>query len=376
MARTLVGVNDPKAVKKYSGNLALDVARDSFFGGRMMSAGKTARTPIQKLTDLENENGDRITFDLSLQLRGQPIEGDDRAEDDAEDMKFATDIVYIDQMRKPVSAGGKMTRKRTMHNLRERARELLTDWFARAFDELIFMYGSGARGVNDDWIWRLNYSGFAGNPLQAPDALHTSYPGAVTAKNGLAASDTMSRAYLDKVKTKSSLIGGGTKGIPSIQPVRVGGADKFVVVMRPESHHALRNESGTQSWFEITKALATAVGKESPLYTGALGEYNGMILQEHKAAVRFSDYGASANINASRALFLGRQAVLVAFGNAGAKLPFDWVEKAVDLDNELIVAGAAMVGVKKATFEIPSTGQTYDFGAIAMDHAIDVTLGQ
>lgn len=101
-----------------------------------------------------------------------------------------------------------------------------------------------------------------------------------------------------------------------------------------------------------------------------------MILQEHKAAVRFSDYGASANINASRALFLGRQAVLVAFGNAGAKLPFDWVEKAVDLDNELIVAGAAMVGVKKATFEIPSTGQTYDFGAIAMDHAIDVTLGQ
>lgn len=376
MARTLVGVNDPKAVKRYSGNLALDVARDSFFGSRMMSSGKTARTPIQRLTDLENENGDRITFDLSLQLRGQPIEGDDRAEDDAEDMKFATDIVYIDQMRKPVSAGGQMTRKRTMHNLRERARELLTDYFARAFDELIFIYLSGARGVNDDYIWRQNYSGFAGNPIQAPDSLHTSYPGTVTAKNGLANTDKMTRAFLDKVKVKSSLIGGGTKGIPAIQPVRVGGADKFVVVMRPEAHYDLRQDTGTAGWMDIAKALTTAVGRDSPLYTGALGEYNGMVLQEHKAGIRFSDYGAGANLAAGRALFLGRQAGLVAFGNAGSGLPFDWVEKKVDLDNELIVAGKTMWGVKKSTFEIPSTGQTYDFGAIAMDHYIDITLGQ
>lgn len=376
MARTLVGVNDPKAVKKYSGNLALDVARDSFFGSRMMSSGKTARTPIQRLTDLENENGDRITFDLSLQLRGRPVEGDDRAEDDTEDMKFATDIVYIDQMRKPVSAGGSMTRKRTMHNLRERARELLTDYFARCFDELIFIYLSGARGVNDDFIWPLNYAGFAGNPISAPDTLHTSYPGAVTAKNALTSGDTMSRAFLDKVKVKSTLIGGGTKGIPAIQPVRVGGADKFVVVMRPESHYALRAETGSTGWMEIAKALATAVGRDSPIFTGALGEYNGMVLQEHKAGIRFSDYGAGGNVNASRALFLGRQAGLVAFGNAGAGLPFDWVEKKIDLDNELIVAGKTMWGVKKSQFEIPTTGQTYDFGVISMDHAIDATLGQ
>lgn len=376
MSQTHVGVNDPKAVKKYSGNLALDVARDSFFGSRMMSTGKVGKAPIQRLTDLENEAGDKITFDLSMQLRGAPIEGDDRAEDAAESMEFATDVVMIDQIRCPVSGGGKMTRKRTLHNLRTRGKELIGDWFSRAVDELIFIYGSGARGVNSDFVWRAGFGGFAGNPVQAPDSLHTSYPGTIASKATLTANDTMSRAFLDKVKTKSSLLGGGGSHVPSIQPCNVGGQEKFVVVMRPESHYALRNESGTQSWFEITKALATAVGKDSPLYTGALGEYNGMILQEHKAGIRFTDYGAGANVNASRALFLGRQAVLIAYGNAGQGLPFDWTEKLVDLDNELLISGSTMLGVKKSTFRIPTTGQTLDFGCIAMDHAIDVTLGQ
>lgn len=376
MSQTLFSVNDPKAVKKYSGNLALDVPRDSFFGSRMMSSGKVAKAPIQRLTELENEAGDRITFDLSLQLRGAPVEGDDRAEDDVEAMEFATDVVYIDQMRRPVSAGGKMSRKRTLHNMRTRAKELLTEYFARALDELIFIYMSGARGVNSDFVWRLGYGGFARNPIQAPDSLHTSYPGTVTSKATLTTGDTMSRAFLDKVKTKSSLIGGGGAHVPSIQPCMVNGQQKFVVVMRPESHYALRVETGTGGWIDITKALTTAVGKESPLYTGALGEYNGMILQEHKSAIRFSDYGAGANVNASRALFLGRQAGLIAFGNGGQGLPFDWVEEMVDLGNELVVAGATMVGVKKSTFEIPTTGQTMDFGVISMDHAIDITLGQ
>ncbi len=372
---TLVGVGDPKAVKKYSGLLAVDVPRESFWGSSMTSRGEVPKAPIQRLDDLENSEGDRITFDLRLQFRGQPTEGDDVAEDDAEDLKFATDIVYIDQMRKVADSGGRMTRKRTLHNLRSLAKEGLTEYFARAFDELIFIYLSGARGANDDFVWRLNYPGFAGNPITAPDSVHQMYGGAATSFATIVAGDTMTKVLLDKMRTKATLIGGGSLQRPSMQPVKIKGGKKWVVVMSPHQHHALRNDSGTTGWFEITKALTTAVGRDSPMYTNALGEYRDMILHEHKAVIRFTNAGAGANVNAARALMLGRQAGLLAFGQAGQGMPFEWVEEPKDGKNKVLIFGGTMFGFKKATFKIPTTGETLDFGVIAADTAIDATLG-
>lgn len=374
--RTTVGLNDPKAVKKYSGNLAVDVPRMSYFGRTMMSRGVNPSTPIQRLDDLEGEEGgDRVTFDLSLQLRGQPIEGDELAEDDAEDLRFATDIVFIDQMRRPVSAGGRMTRKRTLHNLRTIAKQRLKEWFARALDELIFMYLSGSRGVNADYVWRAGYTGFANNPLTAPDSLHVLLGGSATAKNDLDSNDPMDLTLLDKAKVRATLIGGGGQGIPSIQPCMVGGQEKFVVVMSPHQHYSVRTNTSTGQYIDIQKAIAGAVGTKSPLVTGAIGEYNGLILHEHKAVVRFNDYGSGLNVDAARALFLGRQAGIIAFGDAGDNLPFNWVEEKKDLGNELIIAGGAIVGVKKCSFTTAPGGTLYDFGVIALDTYINTALG-
>lgn len=373
--RTIIGLNDPKAVKKYSGNLAVDVPRSSYWGSTMMSRGADPKTPIHRLDDLEGEEGgDRVTFDLSLQLRGQPIEGDERAEDDAEDLKFATDIVFIDQMRRPVSAGGKMTRKRTLHNLRTIAKARLREWFARAIDELIFMYMSGARGINADYVWRAGYGGFANNPMTAPDTLHQIYGGAATSKATLTSSHGMDLTALDRAKVRAVLIGGGGQGIPAIQPCRVGGQEKFVVVMSPHQHYAIRTNTATGQYIDIQKAIASAIGTKSPLTTGAIGEYNGLILHEHKATVRFNDYGAGANVDAARALFLGRQAGLVAFGDAGESLPFNWVEQTADLGNELIMAAGAILGVKKASFVTQQGGPLYDFGVISIDTWINSAL--
>jgi hypothetical protein len=102
-----------------------------------------------------HEAGDppAITYDLVMQLKMQPVEGDNTLEGKEEDLKFYTDSLYIDQVRGGVNTGGAMTRKRTLHNLRQIARARQSDWWARVFDELIFMYGSGARGVNTEFIF-------------------------------------------------------------------------------------------------------------------------------------------------------------------------------------------------------------------------------
>ena len=68
MAQTIVGMNDAKAVKRYSGNLAVDVGRKGYFTRKYMSKGEVPTRPIQQLTDLELDAGEQITYDLSMQL--------------------------------------------------------------------------------------------------------------------------------------------------------------------------------------------------------------------------------------------------------------------------------------------------------------------
>lgn len=76
MPRTIVGLNDAKAVKKYSGYLAVDVGRKSYFSKKFMGVGEDSSMPIQMLPHLENDAGEQISYDLVMQLKMQPIESD------------------------------------------------------------------------------------------------------------------------------------------------------------------------------------------------------------------------------------------------------------------------------------------------------------
>ena len=53
MARTIIGVNDARAVKRYSGNLALDTSAKSYFSNRFMARGaRYSRVYFSKYTGL------------------------------------------------------------------------------------------------------------------------------------------------------------------------------------------------------------------------------------------------------------------------------------------------------------------------------------
>jgi len=68
MAKTVIGLNDPKAVKKYSGYLAVDIGRTSYFNKKFMGVGEDASMPIQMLPHLENDAGEQITYDCYSRL--------------------------------------------------------------------------------------------------------------------------------------------------------------------------------------------------------------------------------------------------------------------------------------------------------------------
>jgi N4-gp56 family major capsid protein len=358
MSQTVVGWGDPKAIKRWAGKLAVDVNKDSYFTRKFI--GTDENSLIQQKTELEGDSGDKITFDLSVQLRGKPVTGDARLEGKEENLRFYSDEIYIDQMRHAVSAGGRMTRKRTAHDLRGLAKRRLTDYWAAYIDQMIFVYLSGARGINEDFFEDTDWTGFADNPIQAPDSQHQAYGGAATGKATLTATDKMSVAAIEKVIVRARMLQSLNPESANMKPVTVDGENRYILLMSAFQEYDLRTGSAANEWLDIQKALATAVGNKSKICTGGLGMINNTVLHSHERVIRFADYGAGSNLPAARALFMGRQAGLIAYGSKKG-LRFDWQEEQKDYKSEPTVACGIIAGIKKSRFN----GQ--DFGSIALD---------
>jgi N4-gp56 family major capsid protein len=366
MARTIVGVGDPKAVKKWAGMLAYDTSQKSYFNSRFMARGAEAEVPIQILTDLESDAGETISYDLLAELKMAPVEGEDILEGKEEGQKFYTDQIYIDQARCGVNTGGRMTRKRTLHDLREKAKRQQSSWWARLMDELLFIYLSGARGVNANFLLPAGYTGRANNGLVAPDQYHTLYGNDATAFNNIDANDKFDLRLIDRAKTKADSQGGGATDVPVLQPCKIDGEETFVCVMHTFQEDDLRSNTSTGQWLDIQKAAAGAEGRKNPIFKGSLGMYRGVILHSHRNVIRFNNAGAG-NVEAARALFMGSQAAVVAFGSPGTNLRFDWHEETRDNGDKVVISTSSIFGVKKVTFTTAAGAQ--DFGVFSLDTA-------
>ena len=359
MGTTQVPFGDPKAQKKWSANLAVDTRKKSYFEQKFI--GTDDNNIIQRKTELESDSGDRISFDLCVQMRNKPTYGDARLEGREESLKFYTDEVVIDQVRHAASAGGKMSRKRTSHDMRTVAKNRLSDYFARLVDELFFIYLAGSRGINEDFIEDTSFAGFANNALVAPDADHILYGGVATSKATLVVGDTMSRAVIEKAINKAEMMQARNPDAANMVPVSINGEEHYVVVMSPDSEYDLRI-SDANGWLDIQKAAAAAEGRNNPIFKGGLGMINNTILHKHRSVIRFNDYGVGLDIGASRALFMGRQAGVVAYGSSGG-LRYAWEEITKDYKNEPSVGSGFIGGIKKTRFN------NRDFGVIALDVA-------
>lgn len=256
-----------------------------------------------------------------------------------------------------------MTQKRTIHQLREIARVRQSEWWSRVFDELFFMYLSGIRGINSDYIFPTSYTGFAGNAFNAPDTEHMLYPGTTTNAT-ITASDKITLALIDKGVALASMMGGGTGGTPKIQPILINGEKHFVLLMNPWQVFDLRATTGGAGWLDIQKAAAAAEGRKNPIFQGGLGMYNNVVLHEHQAVVQLHAGAASPQtVDCARALFMGVQASVIAFGSKGNGLRFGWYEEERDNGNQVVISTHSIFGISKVQFNAK------DFGIMAIDTA-------
>ena len=359
MAKTIIGVGDPRAVRRWGSGLTVEANHNSYFGNRFVGNGENSI--IQRKRELESDAGDVVQFDLSVRLRERPTEGDDRLDGKAENLRFFTDEIRIDQVRKAASGGGRMTRKRTIHDLRSVAKSRLAEYWAKWQDELIFIYLSGARGNNEDFYEPTSWTGRAGNPIVAPDADHIAYGGTAVSKATLTTADRMTRGLVERLAVKAQMMRAVSPETANMVPVSTGSAKRFVLLMSPYQSYDLRT-SDTTGWLDVQRAAAAAEGRDNPIFNGGLGMLANTVLHEHENAIRFGDYGAGGNVQAARALYMGRQAGIIAYGLSGGGT-FSWHEEEKDHGNDIEVSSGTIYGFKKARFN------NRDFGVIAVDTA-------
>lgn len=371
MATTTVGAGSSLAVKLFSAQLFKYSLGESFLFSRFMGQefirrGTRARSrmllgtspeyPIQVIRDLERGAGDIVSYDVFAELKGDAVYGDDILEGKEKDLSWFTDELRIDQVRQAASAGGRMSQKRTKHDLRVVARDKLARWFARFFDEAVISYLAGTRGEGTaQWVLPLGWNGFAGNPLQLPDANHSfTIDGGGNVSNNPANATPLDLTWFDKLDTYISLMD------TPINPIYVDGEPCYIVVLHPKAVEQLRTSTAVNSWLEVQK-YAGVRGSQNPIFRDSLGKYGRFILHSY-SKIPYRTIGAKT---VAHCLVLGAQACVVAFGNAGGNFSFQWREKWFDYDNQLNVAGSTIMGVKKVRFN----GE--DFGSIVM--YVDIT---
>lgn len=367
--RTLIGVNDPQAVKKWASLMAVAINKESYWSRKFVGNGKDSRLPIQRIDDLQQGAGDEVTVDLLMPINQEPVIGDETLEGKEAPLKYYTDRLRIDQVRGGADLGSRMTKKRTLRDLRSDAKRAATDWWKRLQDELYFIYLSGSRGHGSGFVWSASNPFFQINPLTAPDSQHILFGGAATSKASLTAGDTFKLRLIDKAVAKAETMGGDGTDELSMIPVSIEGGSHYICLMHTYQADAMRQDAGTGGWLDIQKAAAAAEGNKNPIFQGTLGMYNDVVLHKHRNVIRFNDYGAGGNVNAARALFLGAQAALIAYGDNETGTRFRWTEVQKDHENSVAIGTHAIMGVKKATYKSKDGNVQRDFGVMALDTA-------
>jgi N4-gp56 family major capsid protein len=86
---------------------------------------------------------------------------------------------------------------------------------------------------------------------------------------------------------------------------------------------------------------------DSPIFTGALGEYNGVILHE---AFRLPRITTGTNSKTGRAVLCGAQAAALSFGRDNGPNRMSWTEELFDYGNALGVSAGCIAGMKKTVY--------------------------
>ena len=242
MATTSVTSN--LVAKLWSKELWQDV-QDEMFWTTHGLVGEGPNYVIQKITDLKKQPGDTVYFGLTAKLSGSGVSGDSTLEGNEESISSYAQSVTVNQIRNAVRIAGKFEEQKACYDMRKDAKEKLKIWLAET--------------IQDQFFTTLGTSPTSGRLVYC-SADHTSI-------GDFDSDDKLSTAYISKAKRIAMMAS------PRVRPINVKGKPHYIMVVHPYAARDLRADS---TWL-AAQEYAGLRGEENPLFSGALGVWDGVV---------------------------------------------------------------------------------------------------
>lgn len=232
---------------------------------------------VHKNKELENVKGDSVVFGLMMNLSGAGVEGNRQKLSGSEDTLNIYDFTVQTQLVRNAVSRFEADDQKTQYDMLKEIKSALKQWLADWLD--------------DKLISKLSYNPSNGEVL---------YASAAGTQSSITANDKLTTTIISRAKRKALM------HAPKVQPIKVDGMDKYIMLVSPWAARDLKDDP---KWL-AAQQNANIRGSKNPIFTGALGEYDGVILYEYERVLS-SNIGASS-ANVCQNLLLGKQAACFA----------------------------------------------------------------
>ena len=257
--------------------------------------------PIVRVTDLASTAGDTVSVDAFDTVSGKPIMGDKNAEGRGVALSSSSMDVKIDNTTFGVDAGGKMSQKRTVTQLRGIAMAQLLGYFPRLDTQKALVHLAGGRGsqTGKDWVLPLasdeDFSDIMINTVKAPTYnRHLVVTGSSFTVGGarlgsIASTDLWTLNHIDEL---ALILSDHNMGL---QPIKINddpAADDDPIkglLFLTERQWAQIKVSSDYKTAVQTAWARKSYGTKHPLFSGEPIMWNGILIRKlPKFAIRFA----------------------------------------------------------------------------------------
>lgn len=270
-------VNIPAALvpKVWAKKVWHEGVKDSYFDKFTAMDGSNV---VHQNKDLTNVKGDSVVFGLMMNLSGAGVEGNRAILAGNEEALNIYDFTVNTQLVRNAVSRFEADDQKTQYDMLKEIKGALKQWLA-------------------DW---LDNKLIAKLTTTMPNQTETVYASAANTVSSTTANDKLTTALISRAKRKAMM------HAPKVQPIKVDGMDKYIMLVSPWAARDLKDDP---KWL-AAQQNANVRGSKNPIFTGALGEYDGVILYEYER-VSLSNGGASS-ANVCYNLLLGKQAACFA----------------------------------------------------------------
>lgn len=256
--------------------------------------------PVIVKSELLTEPGDTINISRLSNLTGDGVTGESTLRGNEEQLSLAQVQVIPEWYRHAVAVTGKAS-KQVTQDFRMKAQAALSYWMAKKMDGTMWTAAQGTSA--------------AGFESSAPTVI---YANDANSADEIESSDTFSVAVIRQAAARLAANDIERVSIPGMP----AGEGYYLLFIHPYQAYNLKADT---EWIENHRN-AWDRGRDNPLFTGALGELDGVIVHETTQCGRTQN-GATPAVYYSRAVMVGKEAMC-----RGINKDITWAEQMDDYD--------------------------------------------